>query len=582
MPHCIHMPKPAFRLQDAIALLILSVASIIGINQYAYGLYNHCITIPFIKSLLNPALYGEDYLIAELKYFYSLFLPLCSTLIKLLKISLPVTFFTLYFISLYATLLAFFLLALKLFERRDVAYFSTMLLIFSITTLGQERTVENLLMERTFALPLLLFSFYFFLTKHYNTSAFLAGVAFLFHPLSASYVITMLLICMLYKVMKERDSRNLLIGAGILVAVASPIFFLKIKNPAPGLHLIHPSREWIDLLWLRSSHHLFPTTWGWSKMIESFALITAFLIAWKYKPRKEYHHIILISFLTILGLLVVGTIFTEIIPVSIIIQLQLFRSFKFLVYFTAIYYSNYVFTEPNTAAGMLRKLLLTALIAIPYLHENPTVLIGLLILILTVLPGLWLMEKAALQRRHYLTAAQLMLMLIMGVTGSLHHVHFSIGNSQESNWVSVQRWAKQNTPIDAAFIVPPYLEGFRVESERALYGEWKDGTQMFFDPLFGNEWIRRMKMAGYDERKPLRDSYNHLKEDDFEKIAAEMRTSHSKIYAVTTDSGRSLKFPQVFRNGKFSVYDVSVEVAKLHLVEDGTHELVAQSPEIGD
>ncbi|HXH19990.1 MAG TPA: DUF6798 domain-containing protein, partial [Chitinophagales bacterium] len=178
---------------------------------------------------------------------------------------------------------------------------------------------------------------------------------------------------------------------------------------------------------------------------------------------------------------------------------------------------------------------------------------------------------------------QVAILLLMGIAGSLNRVHFSIKNAQEKNWLSVQMWAKQNTPLDAAFIVPPHLEGFRVESERALYGEWKDGTQMFFDPLFGSEWMRRMKMVGYNEGKPLRESYNELKEDDFERVAREMKNGHSKIFAVVTSDAKRLAFPEIYSNNKFTVYEVpSVEVGEFNLVEDSSHEFVAQSPQIGD
>ncbi|HXH20184.1 MAG TPA: hypothetical protein VNJ07_13995, partial [Chitinophagales bacterium] len=394
------MSKPAFRPADAVGVLILATASIIGINQYAYGIYNHCITIPFIKSLVNPALYGNDYLIAEIKYFYSLFLPGCSALIVLLKSSLPVTFFILYSISLYSTLVAFFLIALKLFEKKEVAYFSTMLLIFSLTTLGQEKTVENILMERTFALPFLLFSFYAFFTRHFNTAALLAGIAFLFHPLSASYVMAMLLACMLYRVVKEKSSRNFLIGIGIVALVASPLIIMKIKNPVPGFSLIHANKDWIELLRIRSSHHVFPTAWSIAEILKSVALITGFIAAWKYKPQPDYHRIVKISFFTMLLLFCIGTVFTELIPVSIVIQFQLFRSFKFLVYFAIIYYANFIFTEPNTLPGSVSKLLLTALIAAPYWHEGSAVFAGLLLLMLSTAFGLWMVEKS--ESRKYL------------------------------------------------------------------------------------------------------------------------------------------------------------------------------------
>ncbi len=578
------MPKPAFRISDAVALLILAAASILGINQYTFGVYNHCITIPFIKSLLNPELYRDDYLIAELQYFYSLFLPACAFLIKLLHASLPSMFFALYAASLCFTLAAFFLIALKLFNRREVAYFSVMFLVFSLNTIGKEQTIANLLMERTLALPLLLFAFYAAFSKQFNMAALLCGIAFLIHPLSASYVIIILMACLSDHALRERRLKDFLLAAGILGAVISPLIILKLMNPAPELHLLMAKQEWIDLLRVRSSYHVFPSTWSILALLQALALVIGFLMAWKHKPQQNHHRIVKTSFAVMLGLFAVGTIFTEIFPVSIIIQFQLFRCFKFLVFFAILYYANYIFTEPDTLSGIAGKMLLTALIITGYAQESLTVVAGLLLLIATATIGLHLLNKTAADGRKYLVPLQLMFLLAIGVAGSLNRVQFSINNAQEKSWLDVQQWAKQNTPANAAFIAPPYLEGFRVESERMLYGEWKDGTQMFFDPPFGSEWMRRMKMLGYDESKLLSDSYKELKEGGFIMIANEMMAGeNSKVYAVVPLEMATLRFPKVYSNGKFSVYEIrSVEVAEFNLVEDGSHELVAQTAEVGD
>jgi hypothetical protein len=59
-------------------------------------------------------------------------------------------------------------------------------------------------------------------------------------------------------------------------------------------------------------------------------------------------------------------------------------------------------------------------------------------------------------------------------------------------WRRVQVWARENTPRDAVFLTPPEQTGFRVFSERTIVGEWKDGTQQYFDEGFAREWDARM------------------------------------------------------------------------------------------
>lgn len=561
--HSCFVNKPAFRPVDAFVLLVIAVASVIGINQYAYGIYNHCITIPFIKSLLHSDIYHFDYLISEKRFFYTYFISICGLLIETFKVSLPAVFFIVYFLSLYATITAIFLLSMRLFEKREAAYMASMLLIFSFTTLGQERTVENLLMERTFALPFLLFSFYAFFGKTYNTSAVLAGIAFIFHPLSACYALLILVNCFLYKLLKEKAIRQFVSGMVLILLVISPLLILKLENPAPGLSFIHVNSEWLELLRLRSAHHIFPGTWNHLVMLESLAFITGFLITWKYKPRAEHHAIVRLGFFTVLVLFVVATVFTEIIPVSIVIQFQLFRSFKFIFFFAIIYYANYILSAPNTPSGIIMKIVVTLLLLAPYLHENAGVIAGVTLLMFSAVAGVSLLEKAGGRARRYLMPAQLTMLLALGIAGSLHRVHFSIKNSQDKEWLSVQEWARENTPKDAAFIVPPYLEGFRVESERTLYGEWKDGTQMLFNPSFGHEWMRRMEKLGYKKEEPFRNSFRNLTEHDFEQIAGEMKTEHSKIFAVVPAEMKVANAsPVIYSNKEFSVFEVPVRPGK--------------------
>ncbi len=60
-------------------------------------------------------------------------------------------------------------------------------------------------------------------------------------------------------------------------------------------------------------------------------------------------------------------------------------------------------------------------------------------------------------------------------------------------WSEVQRAARRLAPRGAVLLVPRVPGGFRVHAERAVAGEWRDGTQQFFDPDVAAAWWSRME-----------------------------------------------------------------------------------------
>ncbi len=544
-------------LTDALALALICAASIIGINQYTYGLYNHFITIPFIKSIIDPSLYPHDFLIAEKKYFYTYFNSGCALLVKTLGIPLPVLFFALYCLSLYATLVAFFKIALTLYPKKEVAYFSVIFLIFSFTTLAGMRTVESLFLERTFVMPLLLFAFYCFLRKKVVWAYALSGIAFLFHPLSAVYALACLFTCSVFSI-KEIGWKNLIVSLMVLGVLVSPVFYLKALNPAPSLGLIRVDPEWLELLRLRSAHHLFPTCWSPLLLTQSALFIVGFGLCRLYQPTAWHHKTVILTSAAIFSMCVAGTLFTELLPVAIVIQFQLFRSFVLLIFFAIIYYSNFFFEESKTKGNVLQKLFIFICFVAAFHSGNFPKYASFLLIALAVFPGFALVTRFAGNFRSFYMHALLLLLLGLGAAGGLLRGGFTIGNKQDDTWLAAQEWAKANTPRDALFIVPPHMEGFRVESERTIYGDWKDGTQMFFNPEFGKEWIRRMKKLGYsgDDTK-LNENYMALTSADFERIAAESGRKHSAVYiiqALRTELPYPIVFPSQEIKNNFTVY----------------------------
>ena len=114
---------------------------------------------------------------------------------------------------------------------------------------------------------------------------------------------------------------------------------------------------------------------------------------------------------------------------------------------------------------------------------------------------------------------------------------------ERGDWRDVQNWARLHTSRSAVFVTPPKEAGFRVFSERTAVGEWKDGTQQYFDDAFVREWGERMELLAGD-------AYPSLSDDALLSIARRYTASYIVLPARPVRRG----LLQVYRNRNYAVY----------------------------
>ncbi|MBI4043523.1 MAG: hypothetical protein HY393_01795 [Candidatus Diapherotrites archaeon] len=124
-------------------------------------------------------------------------------------------------------------------------------------------------------------------------------------------------------------------------------------------------------------------------------------------------------------------------------------------------------------------------------------------------------------------------------------------------WEDVQRWAQDETPLTALFVVPPQYTGFRPGSMRSVFATRLDGALAANSPATFNEWFARMELLGYKEvlleREPFDGApYAQLKVSDFEGIAE----AYGSLYIVT-QKPHSLEAQPLYENAFFFVYFIS-------------------------
>ena len=134
---------------------------------------------------------------------------------------------------------------------------------------------------------------------------------------------------------------------------------------------------------------------------------------------------------------------------------------------------------------------------------------------------------------------------------------FSIVYDEEPLWLDVQAWAKKHTDVRDAFIAPPDEdEGFRVEAERSVYAETRDGSLMNFNPAFGREWIRRMNMLGSAGPSEGDSKFCELEVEQLRKIASEIRIAGHRVFLVWPCDDRELPLSESYNNDDYVVYQV--------------------------
>jgi hypothetical protein len=348
----------------------------------------------------------------------------------------------------------------------------------------------------------------------------------------------------------------------VFLAMASPVIVWRVLDPV-GLPLV-ADPAWLELLRLRSPHHVSAFTWSTIDGVATFALV-AVVVACAPTAASRERSITLVSLaLATLGLFAIGLVFTELFPLSPVIQLQLFRASAFLAYMAIIAYSSAlvgVARGPVAASG-IATLWILGFVVFFEAEGWPFGLAALAIAMAVVAAHVRLFGRAIAPEALALVLVALVAGLAFGASRANRALNTA--NAQTPEWLDVQRWARAATARDAVFIVPPGHDGFRVESERSIYADWKDGTQAFFNADVGHEWLERMQRLGYHRDLPvtgltgvetLDQAFRELELKELLAIASDLALP--KVYVV--DFADSHRFAQeaAYQNARYAVFGIS-------------------------
>ncbi|MCG3149609.1 MAG: hypothetical protein PCFJNLEI_03074 [Verrucomicrobiae bacterium] len=515
---------------------------------YELGVGNQSIQVPFLLRLHDATLFARDVMVTTtLERYPTLFYRVVAQALPV--VALPTLYAGLHLLATTGVFLAVVALARGMFQSDRVAGIGCLLLLAGQHQALAEQTLYSTGFTHTWAVfPLTLAA----LALLYHNRPFLAfalaGLSFNIHALEAGQLLLVLSAWAVCSVPLRKLAG--LVAVFLLLALPTLVPML--------LHREHFDATWLQLMHVRSAHHSFPFTW-WrpgEPDVPRFLLILALAgVALSLNPGPQLRKTLLLTG-GVMVLFVAGILFTEIWPNPLFIRAQLFRSSRFLLILALL----------CVAAGCARgwrnrlefipaTLTFLCLALPPWLGLLPVAVVVATVAALANRRLLW--QQAALAGSAVLVslAAWRTIDFVLAVRPTLALHRPEAGN--EPAWVDVQTWARDHTPQDALFLTPAQMNGFRVHSQRAIVGEWRDGTQLFFSSAFARPWWERMnllqpglRLAPDGKRLLVQGrSLSQLTDGDLLTLAEKFTASH---LVVAAEPPRKLML--LYRNQHWAVY----------------------------
>jgi hypothetical protein len=159
------------------------------------------------------------------------------------------------------------------------------------------------------------------------------------------------------------------------------------------------------------------------------------------------------------------------------------------------------------------------------------------------------------------TVYSLALLLSVGAYVHLEPAEFALKSGVSSPWRETQLWVRDHSEMDAIILTPPALTGFRIYSDRAVVGEFKDGGMVNNNKEFALRWRERMRDLGMTTSREFNESRWRMRDPKVpssysDKSGAELATLARRYGAqlIVTRAGQRLALPERWSNESFRVY----------------------------
>jgi hypothetical protein len=527
------------------------------INGYHFGTFDQVFHIPFLKSWMNPSLYPGDAFVSLRQYYFSYFWYLLMPFYK--AGLLEPAMFVIHLLITWLTFWAAWEVCEHLFHNQV----ANVLLSFALAVphLGFPgfQIIEFSLLNRTFTIPFLLFGILLYLRQQYLPAFILVGFMFDIHLVYAGFVLAMFGVDILLS-LKSMAWRKMIPAFLAFAILVLPLFIRK-AGVSQGFDLtLRPDMVYLESMSMGYNvyYPIGPQPYVWLGTLQGVACLVLIAISMKSRPAnpddRKFRHFILAALL----LISLGSIASYWLPVTFLVQLQLIRVGVFLLIFAYLYASAFFADQILSNRSESLKTWIPAL--------------ALIFILIPILPLLfyWISRLLKPKILRIVVFPLLLIVILMQIILAAHGHYLAPGfhiYGPKSDWTETQIWARQNTPMDARFITPPYEywqyeADWRVFSERSTLATIPEIEVLHLNPNYTDGFVERFSMIAPGVLNNLDGDYNHtlantkyaflsLSDTDFLQIAKRENCT----YLVLPNEKKS-SFEPVYSNASYSIYSI--------------------------
>jgi len=563
---------------------------------------------PFLYRELNESYLKNDWFVNVNDNTFNVrqnFIRLIKGILLIIP-NIPLVYFLLYLATIFLVGISVYLISIHLFEKREIGILN-MLLIFlgAPFSLGGNVLISDHLVSYGLSFAISLLGFYFLLKKRYSLFAIALGISTLIHISLGPLVFGILFLASyLTNLQQEKNFENHLKVFFIFflfMILLSPIFLSQFTADSNL-----SGEKAIQILgYIRAPHHFLPFQWELTRYFEfSFFMILYFIAFKNSKIDTQQKKLIKIITVIIFSFFLISVVFSEFIPVSLIITLHLFRMSILLSFIAYLFIGDYFYEKIKESIKKKdARVLIFLILIISFLHNHLllfsfplflifkyleyknfkfkiplkivlTFILIFSIMILSLFPfyGNYLFSKLNIftlilfkliimtplfvfilfkKISKILIVFSLLISLLLFVLFNQSLLVYQ----NESNLQEMYNFIKVSTPNNAIFLTPINIPTFRLSAERAIVVDIKafplNERAMF-------EWVERISDVlryKFEGKQGLTDSvverYKTLSEEEI----LVLQEKYNFSYAVF-EKPKDLDFEIIYENERYVVYKI--------------------------